>query len=74
MQTTTDFITSDKAMEVRCPGCRRCVVIWAGLIPQHFPKPVTIEEAERRLICSTCGHKGARIAVYVHEVPGNGSL
>ena len=63
VRTTRDFIDAGKAMEISCP-CGRALVIWPPLIAQHFPGAVEIVALERRLRCSTCGQKAARIRAY----------
>lgn len=71
MKTTADYEAAGEAMEVRCPACKRMVVIWAGLIAEHFPVALPIDQAAAKFRCSTCGHKGATVEVYVKpKTPG----
>ena len=47
--------------KVQCSACNHGQLLNQGELMALFPMPVSIEEAQRRLRCSVCGAKAARI-------------
>jgi DNA-directed RNA polymerase subunit RPC12/RpoP len=62
-ETLMDFARREVDVGVRCLGCgyTRCIQI-EQLEAVMGGWAVTVRRAERRLKCTKCGHRGARLA------------
>lgn len=61
-ETIMDFARREVDVAVRCRGCRYTRHMKADQVGDVFGLGTRIATAERRLRCSKCGHKGARLA------------
>ena len=61
-ETILDFSSKQVDVAVRCDGCRRVRYLTAAQVADIFGIACRIVTAERRLRCSQCGHKGAKLA------------
>jgi len=60
-ETIMDFARQDVDAAVRCEGCRHVRKLTAEQLATIFGLGTRIVTAERRLRCSRCDHKGARL-------------
>ena len=56
-----DFASYGVDVAIRCEGCRRTRHMTRDEVAAVFGPGTRIPTAERRLRCSRCGHKGARM-------------
>jgi hypothetical protein len=62
IETIVDYVRLHVDVAIRCLGCRRTRNMTADEMAAVFGLPTRIVTAERRLRCSKCGHKGAKLA------------
>jgi hypothetical protein len=62
IETILDFARLNVDAAIRCDGCRRKRNMTAEELAVVFGIGARVATAERRLRCSACGHKGARVA------------
>lgn len=61
-ETIMDFLRLNVDVAVRCSGCRRIRYMTAEELEAVFGAPTRLLTAQRRLRCSQCGHRGAKLA------------
>jgi len=61
-RTVVDFARLGVDVAIRCEGCRRIRYMQANELGIVLGVGTRIFVAERRLKCSKCGHKGAKLA------------
>ena len=60
LDTLQDYYRRDYAVQIECIGCGR-LVIRNAVVMWRAVKVRRIDVIERRLRCTACGHRGARI-------------
>ncbi|PSJ42185.1 hypothetical protein C7I55_08095 [Sphingomonas deserti] len=60
-ETTFSFSRHRANCPVLCRACGHEIVVAPSAFADVFPLPVTIKEAERRLNCTVCGARRARL-------------
>ena len=60
-RTVYDIAKADADAVIRCLGCRRVSRIGAMALVNRMGAMVKIADAERRLRCTVCGHRGAQL-------------
>ncbi|QAY77940.1 hypothetical protein [Sphingosinicella sp. BN140058] len=60
-ETTFSFSRHKANCRVLCQACGHEIIVAPCAFSDVFPIPVTIKEAERRLRCTACGEKRARL-------------
>jgi transcription elongation factor Elf1 len=62
IRTTADFHRAKANARVVCLGCQRVRIVHARTLALWFIVPVQVETAARRMRCSQCGHRGAKLS------------
>ena len=60
-ETTMSFARHQANCRVLCRACGHEIIVMPCALADVFPIPVTIKEAERRLRCTACGEKQAKL-------------
>ncbi|HEV2079999.1 MAG TPA: hypothetical protein VGR19_08935 [Allosphingosinicella sp.] len=61
-ETVMDFAPLEVDAVIRCEGCRYSRNLTAEQLATMFGLGTRLAEVRRRLVCSRCGHKGAKLA------------
>ena len=61
-ETLVDYAKREVDVGIRCEGCRRVRYMTVAQLGDVFGLATRRDAIERRLRCSQCGHKGARLA------------
>lgn len=69
--TIAELAAQGRPLEIRCfhPDCRRVVLIPAVEAATQRGRTLTIEAADRRLVCRACGARGCDGFVQARFVP-----
>jgi DNA-directed RNA polymerase subunit RPC12/RpoP len=61
IDTTFCFARAKADCRVECRACGHTLFVTPSAIAEAFPTPMPIKAAERRLRCTACGEKRARM-------------
>lgn len=68
-ETLMDFAKREVDVAIRCQGCRRVRKVKIEVLADVLSLGTRVVEAERRLRCGECGHRGARLAPILRLEP-----